>query len=95
MLFLQAAGAANPLIGMLFPIGIALVMYFFFLRPMQKKQQDQVKFSENLKEGMEVYTSAGIIGKITKIDSNSVRLLIDEKTFMRVLRSTVISEYKA
>jgi preprotein translocase subunit YajC len=95
MLFLQAAGAANPLIGMLFPIGIALVMYFFFLRPMQKKQQDQVKFSENLKEGMEVFTSAGIIGKITKIENNSVRLLIDEKTFMRVLRSTVISEYKA
>jgi preprotein translocase subunit YajC len=94
MIFLQAAGGGNPMIGMLFPIGIAAVMYFFFLRPMKQKQDTQVKFTESLKEGMDVYTTAGIIGRITKIDGNAVRLLIDEKTFMRVLRTTIAGEYK-
>jgi preprotein translocase subunit YajC len=94
MIFLQAAGGSNPMISMLFPIAIGAVMYFFLLRPMKKKQEDQVKFTESIKEGMDVYTTAGIIGRITKIDGNAVRLLIDEKTFMRVLRSTIAGEYK-
>jgi preprotein translocase subunit YajC len=95
LILLQAASGGNPLIGMLFPIGIAIVMYMFFLRPMKQKQEAQIKFTESLKEGMDIYTTAGIIGRITKISTNEVRLLIDEKTFMRVMRSTIAGEYKA
>ena len=44
---------------------------------------------------MEVVTSSGIVGKVVKLEGNVARLLVDEKTYMRVLRNTIVQEYKA
>jgi preprotein translocase, YajC subunit len=94
-ILLQAPqGGGNPLIGLLFPLLIILVFWFFLIRPQVKRQREQQKFIESLREGMEVVTSAGIIGKVTKIDGDVVRLLIDERTFIRVLKQTITGEYK-
>lgn len=94
-IFLQAGqSGGSPLIGMLFPLLIIVVFYFFLIRPQVKRQKDQQKFVDSLREGMEVVTSAGIIGKVTKIDNNVVRLLVDEKTFIRVLKQTITGEFK-
>jgi preprotein translocase subunit YajC len=94
-ILLQAPqGGGNPFIGLLFPLLIILVFWFFLIRPQVKRQREQQKFIESLREGMEVVTSAGIIGKVTKIDGDVVRLLIDERTFIRVLKQTVTGEYK-
>lgn len=87
-------GAGSPLLGMLFPLLIIVVFYFFLIRPQVKRQKDQQKFVDSLREGMEVVTTAGIIGKVTKIDGNIVRLLIDEKTYIRVLKQTISGEFK-
>lgn len=93
-IFLQAS-SNNPLLGMLFPFLIILVFYFFLIRPQIKRQKEQQKFVENLKEGMDVVTNAGIIGRITKIEGAVVRLMVDEKTFIRVVKSSIQGEYKA
>jgi len=92
---LLQAPATNPLLGMLFPFLIIIVFYFFLIRPQVKKQKDQRKFVESLKEGMEVVTNSGIIGKITKMDGPIIRLMVDEKTFIRVVKSSIQGEYKA
>lgn len=92
---LQAPQGGSQFMGLLFPLLIIVVFYFFLIRPQVKRQKEQQKFVDNLREGMEVITSAGIIGKVTKIDGNVVRLLIDEKTFLRVLKQTITGEYKA
>ncbi len=78
----------------LFPLLILVVFYFFLLRPQINKQKEVQKFVDNLKEGQEVVTNAGIIGKIVKIDGNVVRLLIDEKTYIRIVKQSISSEYK-
>jgi preprotein translocase subunit YajC len=93
--FLQAQPGGNPLLSMLFPFLILIVFYFFLIRPQMKRQKDQQKFVETLKEGMEVVTSAGLIGRITKIDGPVVRLMVDEKTFLRVVKTSIQGEYKA
>lgn len=91
---LQAPAGGNGMLGMLFPFLIIIVFYFFLIRPQVKKQKDQQKFVESLKEGMEVVTNAGIIGRITKIDGPVVRLMVDEKTFIRIVKSSIQGEYK-
>ena len=93
-ILLQAAPASNPLIGMLFPFLIIIVFYFFLIRPQIRKQKDQHKFVESLKEGMEVVTNSGIIGRITKMDGPVIRLMVDEKTFIRVVKSSIQGEFK-
>lgn len=80
--------------GMLFPFLIILVFYFFLIRPQIKRQKEQQKFVENLKEGMDVVTNSGIIGRITKIEGTVVKLMVDEKTFIRVVKSSIQGEYK-
>jgi len=91
-IFLQAS-AGSSWLGMLFPLAIIAVFYFFLIRPQVKKQKEVQKFQENLREGMEVVTNAGIIGRITKIDGAIVRIMVDEKTFMRIVKSSIQGEY--
>lgn len=93
-ILLQAQTGAGSWLNMLFPLMIVVVFYFFLIRPQVKRQREQQKFVESLKEGMEVLTQSGIIGRITKIDGNVVRLMVDEKTFIRVLKQTITGEFK-
>jgi preprotein translocase subunit YajC len=46
---------------------IAVVFYFFMIRPQMKKQKDQKKYVDELKKGDKVVTTAGIHGKIYEI----------------------------
>jgi len=91
---LQAPAAGSGLLGMLFPFLIIIVFYFFLIRPQIKRQKDQQKFVESLKEGMDVVTNSGIIGRITKIDGPVIRLMVDEKTFIRVVKTSIQGVYK-
>ncbi|MDX2135492.1 MAG: preprotein translocase subunit YajC [Saprospiraceae bacterium] len=93
-MFLLQATQSSPFMAFLFPLLILVVFYFFLLRPQIKKQKDQQKMIDSLKEGQEVVTTAGIIGKVVRIDGNIVRLLVDEKTYIRVLKQTISGEYK-
>ncbi len=87
--------SAGSTLGMLFPVLIFLVFFVFFIYiPQNRQRKQQQTFMESLKEGMDVVTNAGIIGKITKIDDKTVRLMVDDKTFMRVLKSSISSEFK-
>jgi preprotein translocase subunit YajC len=91
-IFLQAP-AGGGLLGMLFPLLIIVVFYFFLIRPQVKKQKEVTKFQENLREGMEIVTNSGIIGRITKIEGPIVRIMVDEKTFMRIVKSSIQGEF--
>lgn len=93
-IFLQASGSGS-FITMLFPFLILIVFWFFIIRPQMTRQKEQQKFVDNLREGQEVVTNAGIIGKVTKIEGNVVRIMVDEKTFMRVLKASIAGEFKA
>jgi preprotein translocase subunit YajC len=94
-ILLQAAQPGGSALGMLFPILIFLVFFVFFIYiPQSRQRKQQQQFMDSLKEGMDVVTNAGIIGKITKLDDKTVRLMVDEKTFMRVLRTSVSAEFK-
>lgn len=92
-LILQAQPGGSPW-GMIFPLLIIAVFYFFLIRPQSKRQKEVQKFQDELREGMDVVTNAGIIGRVTKVDGPIVRLMVDEKTFMRVVKSSIQGEYK-
>lgn len=68
------------------------VVFFFFLRPQAKKQKAQEKFVVEMKKGDQVVTTSGIIGKISKIDTHSVSLQLDQKTFVNVVPNAISME---
>ena len=89
-----APGGGGFGLNMIFMVAMFGVLYFFMIRPQVKRQREQQTFIESLREGMEVVTNSGIIGRITKIDGNVVRLMVDEKTFIRVVKQSITGEYK-
>lgn len=72
--------------------GIFIVMYFFLIRPQQKKGKEQAKFQEEIGVGTKVVTSSGIHGKIVKVDEKSVLLEIDTNTKIRVEKAFISME---
>ncbi len=47
---------------------IFAIMYFFMIRPQQKRQKEIQNFQNSLAEGAEVVTGGGIYGTVKKID---------------------------
>ena len=73
-ILLQAAASSNPYQMPITMGAIALVFYFFMIRPQMKKSKDQKKFVTELKKGDKVVTTAGMHGKIAEIAENTFLL---------------------
>ncbi len=95
MILLQASTPGGGSITMIFYILVFGIMYFFFMRPAQKRRKDQDAFENELVKGKEVVTTSGIIGRINKIEENIVHLQIDQKTFVRVVKGAISKEMTA
>lgn len=56
-----------------------MVLYFFMIRPQQKKAKEQKAFLENLKVGDKVVTIGGLHGTIVEADALTITLSVDSK----------------
>ena len=72
---LQAAGGGLGVQQLVVFGLIAIVFYFFMIRPQVKKQKDQKKYVNELKKGDKVVTTAGIHGRI--VDLNETTFLVE------------------
>ena len=91
--FAQAAGApaGGLLNSMLIPMVLVFgIMYFFLIRPQQKKAKEDQKMRDSLRRGDQVVTQGGILGKVSKVkDEGEVEVEIADGVKVRVVRSTV------
>lgn len=92
---LQAAGANIQFFIMI--AAMIAIMYFFMIRPQQKKQKEIQNFRNNLVAGQEVITAGGIYGKISHIDtsSNIVTLEISTGVKIKVDKSSIYANAAA
>jgi preprotein translocase subunit YajC len=89
---LQAAGG-NPYFSLIFMVLMIAVMYFFMIRPQAKKAKEQKKFSETISSGEEIVTTAGIHGRISRVNDNgTLQIEISRNTFMTIERSAISME---
>lgn len=75
-------------------VAIIVVFYFFMIRPQQKRMKEQQAMIGALKEGDEVVTSAGILGKIAGIAERVVTLEIAANVKIKVLKSQIAQVVK-
>ena len=70
---------------------IFVILYFFLIRPQQKKVKDHKQMVENLKRGDKVVTSGGIVGTIERIiDAEKAEVIISENVKVEIVKSTGI-----
>jgi len=77
--------------GMIFPLGILVFFYFFFLRPQSKRAKEKKEMIAAINKGSEVVTSGGILGKVVELDENFVKLEVGDNTFIQVQRHSIES----
>jgi preprotein translocase subunit YajC len=84
-----AAAAPNPLINFLFLGGFIVIFYFLIWRPQSKRAKEQKALIEALGMGDEVMTSAGILGKITKLDDLYVTVQVADKVELKMQKGSI------
>ena len=87
MILLQAAGTGMSsliMFGMIFA-----VMYFFMIRPQNKKRKQIIAMREGLKKGDQVITTGGIHGKVVEVKETTIVLQIDASTKIKLDKSSV------
>ena len=90
--YAQAAGgsAGGEIMQMLPLVLIFVVFYFLMIRPQQKRAKEHKAMLEALRRGDNILTSGGIMGKITKIDSETeVSVEIAKDTVVTVRREMI------
>ncbi len=88
-----AEGPAGPGgdggMSLIFLVGMFVIMYFFLIRPQVKRQKEHKNMVTALKKGDEVQTQGGLMGKISDIGENFIKLDVAEGTTVTVRRSSV------
>ncbi|MDY6206368.1 MAG: preprotein translocase subunit YajC [Prevotella sp.] len=97
-LLLQAAPGQGSGTGFLIMmVAVFAIMWFFMIRPQQKKQKEIRKFQNALSEGSKVITGGGIFGTVKRIDINTgkVEVEIARGVVIEVDKSYVFADVSA
>jgi len=84
-----AAGAQDPIMGLLPFVIIFVLFYFMLIRPQMKRAKEQKKMIDALQKGDEVITTGGVLGKITKVSDQYISLEIADNVVIQVQKATV------
>ena len=89
----QTSGSPAPapsMFGGILPIVLMFgVVYFFMIRPQQKRMKEQKQMISALKHGDEVVSSSGILGRITGIADKVVTIEVADNVKLKMLKSQV------
>lgn len=88
---LQAAGGSSWSF-IIMMVAIFAIMYFFMIRPQNKKQKEIANFRKNLEIGQSVVTAGGIYGKIKELEDNVVVLEIAQGVKIRIDRNSIFAD---
>ena len=90
-----AAGGMGAYSNMIFLAVIAVVFYFFMIRPQMKKQKDAKKFMAEIKKGDKIVTIGGILGKIAEINDTTFIIEVEGGNKLKILKTAVSMDNSA
>ena len=86
------AGAAQQgsLMGMLFPLAIfVLIFYFFIIRHQRKRDKQQKNMIDSIARGDQIITIGGFYGTVREVRDDSFQIEIAEGVRVTILKSAV------
>ena len=86
-----SGGPAQPGFGsMMVPFALMFgVIYFLMIRPQQKKMKEQQAMMSELKQGDDILTASGILGKVTGLTDKVVTVEVADNVRVKMLKSQV------
>ena len=65
------------------------IMYFMMIRPQRRRDKERKEMIANVKAGERVLLTSGILGKVIKVNENSLIIQIAENTKIEVVKAAV------
>lgn len=94
--FAQASGAAAApggatafFIQMMPLVLIFVIFWFLLIRPQQQRMKQHRQTIEAVKKGDSIVTGGGLIGKVTKVDGDTVEVEIATGVKVKAVKSTI------
>lgn len=91
---LQAQGGGDYSF-LIMMVAIFAIMYFFMIRPQNKKQKEIQNFRKNLEVGQEVITAGGIYGKVKEIEDTLIVLEIATGVKIKIDKNSIYANAAA
>ena len=92
---LQAQGGADYSFLIMMMVAIFAIMYFFMIRPQNKKRKEIENFRKGLEVGQSVVTAGGIYGKIKEIEDSTVIVEIASGVKIKVDKNSIYADAQA
>jgi len=70
-------------------IGMAVIFWFFILRPQMRQQKEQREKINSIKRGDQVLTGGGFLGKVVKVDDQYAEIELAPGVKVKALKSTI------
>jgi len=86
-----AGGATGGGLMWIFLIAMFVIMYFFMIRPQNKKQKEIANFRKSLQVNQKVITAGGIHGIIKEINDTDVILEIASNVKIRIDKNSIFA----
>lgn len=88
-----AAPAAASQGGGIIQIGMLVLMvgvfYFLLIRPQRKRMKEHQQLVENLTKGDEVVTNGGIVGKVTKVSEQFIKIQVSDNVELNFQKQAI------
>ncbi len=87
-----AAGGQSMMPTIIMMVALFAILYFFMIRPQNKKQKEIQNFRNSLEVGQEIVTIGGVCGTIKSIDDTvgTVSVEVDKGVKMTFLKSAIM-----
>ena len=69
--------------------GFVLIFYFLLIRPQNKRRKEHQNLVAGLSKGDEVVTAGGLVGQVTKVEDDFVKVQVNEQNEVRIQKSAV------
>ena len=92
---LQAEGAGGGGMMWILLIGMFVIMYFFMIRPQNKKQKEIANFRKSLQVNQAVVTAGGLHGTIKEIADTYVVLEVANNVKIKIYKTSIFADAAA
>ncbi len=72
-------------------VAMIAIMYFFMIRPEQKRRKEMQAFRDGLKSGDKVITAGGIYAVVKKVEETTLLIEVDSNVTLRVDKNMVVA----
>ena len=87
--YAQSAATSETLMSLAPLVIIFGVFYFLLIRPQSKRQKEHKELISNLSTGDEVTTAGGVLGKVTEVKDDFVKIQVADNVVVTVQKHTV------